>query len=204
MGGDWHAFISQGTFSLEEYWKIRENNDALFEYIDRFIYISPSPSTKHQRVSGKIYRGLGNFFEGSPCEAFSAPFDIELKNENIEGTKIVIPDISVICDPNGFTDARYAGVPILIVEILSPSNQSHELVTKLNLYMNYGVKEYWIVNPMLDTITVYALNEDEMYEQHDLKPLPIKMGRFPDPKGSRFHYDKSQWRVCTLCFSLSG
>nr|WP_319418005.1 Uma2 family endonuclease [Virgibacillus necropolis] len=43
------------------------------------------------------------------------------------------------------------------------------MITKLNLYMNYGVKEYWIVNPMLNTITVYALNDETMFEQHDMK-----------------------------------
>ncbi|GAA0615335.1 hypothetical protein GCM10009001_35790 [Virgibacillus siamensis] len=58
----------------------------------------------------------------------------------------------------------------MVVEILSPSNQSHDLVTKLNIYMNYGVKEYWIVNPMLDTITVYTLNDDKKYEQHGGTP----------------------------------
>lgn len=163
-----HLYRS-GTYSIEEYWQIRENSDALLEYIDGVIYMSPSPSTKHQRVSRKLERAFEDFLEGKPCELFHAPYDIELKSSNIEGTKVVIPDISIICDKTGFTDARYVGVPELLVEILSPSNQSHDLITKLNLYMNYGVKEYWIVNPMLDTITVYTLNEEGMYEQHDNK-----------------------------------
>nr|WP_243122258.1 Uma2 family endonuclease [Clostridium thermarum] len=94
---------------------------------------------------------------------------MELKRKDIEGTKIVIPDISIICDKKGFTESKYIGVPALIVEILSPSNQSHDLITKLNLYMKYCVKEYWIVNPMLDFITVYTLNDEEMYEQFDIK-----------------------------------
>ncbi|WP_156289425.1 Uma2 family endonuclease [Oceanobacillus salinisoli] len=155
--------------SVNEYFQIRENSDALLEYIDGFVYMSPSPSTKHQRVSSKLQIKLGNYLEGKCCEVFPAPYDIELKDDTIEGTKIVIPDISIICDKSGFTDARYVGVPELIVEILSPSNQSHDLVIKLNLYMNYGVKEYWIVNPMLNTVTVYALNDEKMYEQHDIK-----------------------------------
>jgi Uma2 family endonuclease len=87
----------------------------------------------------------------------------------MEGTKIVIPDLSVICEKVGFTESRYIGVPNLIVEILSPSNQSHDLIAKLNLYLNDGVKEYWIINPMLDSITVYALNDESMYDQHDMK-----------------------------------
>ncbi|RSK25695.1 Uma2 family endonuclease [Bacillus sp. HMF5848] len=157
--------------SVDEYFKIRESSEDLLEYIDGTVYLSPSPSTRHQRISSRLHIKLGMFLEGKQCEVFHAPFDIELKNEEMEGTKIVIPDICVICDKNGFTDQRYVGVPDLIVEILSPSNQSHDLITKLNLYMNYGVKEYWIVNPMLNTITVYSLNNEKMYEQHDMKTI---------------------------------
>jgi Uma2 family endonuclease len=155
--------------SVDEYFEIREKSEELLEYIDGLVFMSPSPSTKHQRISGKLYIKMGIFLEGKPCEIFHAPFDIELKNERMEGTKIVIPDLSVICDRSGFTDARYVGVPNLIVEILSPSNQTHDLITKLNLYMNYGVKEYWIVNPMLNAVSVYALNDENMYIQHDMK-----------------------------------
>jgi Uma2 family endonuclease len=155
--------------SVEDYFEIREKSEELLEYIDGFVYMSPSPSIKHQRVSGKLFNKFANFLEGKPCEVFHAPIDIELKNDKMVDTKIVIPDISIICDKTGFTDTRYIGVPNLIVEILSPSNQSHDLITKLNLYLNYGVKEYWIVNPMLNSVTVYALNDEEMYVQHDMK-----------------------------------
>lgn len=160
---------SEDRISLEEYFKIRERSDELLEYIDGFVYMSPSPSTKHQRVSSKLHIKLGNFFEGKPCEVFHAPFDIELKHDKLDSSKIVIPDITVICEKTGFTDARYVGVPTFIIEILSPSNQSHDLVTKLNLYMDYGVKEYWIVNPLLDSVSVYCLNDEGMYELHDMK-----------------------------------
>ncbi|RXT06959.1 Uma2 family endonuclease [Ammoniphilus sp. CFH 90114] len=155
--------------SLDEYFKMRENSEDLLEYIDGFVFMAPSPSTRHQRVASRLQVKWGQFLEGKECEVFCAPYDIELKNEKMEGTKIVIPDISIICNKDGFTDARYVGIPDLIIEILSPSNQSHELVTKLNLYMNYGVPEYWIINPMLHSITVYALNHEALYEQHDMK-----------------------------------
>lgn len=167
--GDTMSRYCSEPISINEYFQIRESSDALLEYIDGFVYMSPSLSTKHQRVSSKLQLKFGNFLEDKSCEVFPAPYDIELKDDTIEGSKIVIPDISIICKKSGFTDARYVGVPELIVEILSPSNQSHDLVIKLNLYMTYGVKEYWIVNPMLNTVTVYALNDEGMYEQHDIK-----------------------------------
>ena len=50
------------------------------------------------------------------------------------------------------------------MEILSPFNHSHDLVTKLNLYMRYGVKEYWIVNSIGNSIPIYGLNEEGGYE----------------------------------------
>lgn len=155
--------------SYKEYLELREKSDDILEYIDGIVYMSPSPSTKHQRISSKLHAKLYNLLEGKDCEVFHAPFDIVLKNDTIEDEKLVIPDLSVICDKNGFTDNQYIGVPSLIIEILSPSNQSHDLVTKLNLYMKYMVKEYWIVNPMLNTIMLYSLNEDNMYEQSIVK-----------------------------------
>ncbi|MBM4764749.1 Uma2 family endonuclease [Bacillus sp. B15-48] len=155
--------------SVHEYFTIREKSEDLLEYIDGMVYMSPSPSTAHQRISRKLLIQLDRFLNGKPCEVFHAPFDIELKTDNSEEAKIVIPDLSVICDKSGLTESRYVGMPTLIVEILSPSNQAHDLITKLNLYMNVGVKEYWIVNPMLRSVTVYSLNEEGLYEQHDIK-----------------------------------
>nr|WP_319418006.1 Uma2 family endonuclease [Virgibacillus necropolis] len=93
------------SISIDEYFQIRENSDALLEYIDGTVYMSPSPSTKHQRISSKLQIKFGNFLDGKSCEVLPAPYDIELKDEMIEGTKIVIPDISIICDESGFTDA---------------------------------------------------------------------------------------------------
>ncbi|WP_017210814.1 Uma2 family endonuclease [Clostridium beijerinckii] len=161
--------IKNVKLSYDAYLELREKSDNILEYIDGIVYMSPSPSTRHQRISSKLHAKLYNILEGKSCEVFHAPFDILLKNEDIEGEKLVIPDLSVICDKSGFTDNKYIGVPSLIIEILSPSNQSHDLVTKLNIYMKYGVKEYWIVNPILNTVMLYTLNQDRMYEQSIVK-----------------------------------
>lgn len=151
--------------SLEEFYRMRENTENLLEYIDGVVYMSPSPSTTHQRISGKLFVKLYNLLAGKGCEVFSAPYDIELHTEEIKENKVVIPDITVICDKEGIEENKFVGVPTLIVEIVSPSNQANDLVVKLNLYMKYGVQEYWIVNPILNTIQVYYLNADKLYEQ---------------------------------------
>lgn len=150
--------------SIEAFYQMRETSDELLEYIDGIVYMSPSPSTKHQRISMRLSSALFSFLQGKPCEVFSAPFDVELHRDEITENKVVIPDLSVICDKTGLTDQKYVGVPTVIIEILSSSNQSHDLVTKLNLYMQYGVKEYWIVNPISDGILIYKLNDNGEYE----------------------------------------
>ncbi|WP_438503617.1 Uma2 family endonuclease [Ectobacillus ponti] len=151
--------------TLEEYYEFRKSTDGLWEYIDGAVYMTPSPSTQHQRISMRLSAQLFSLLQGTSCEVFTAPFDVELQSEAMEDTKVVIPDISVICDKAGLGEQRYVGIPTLIVEIVSPSNQAHDLVTKLNVYMQYGVREYWIVNPLLNTIFVYLLNEEGYYIQ---------------------------------------
>lgn len=157
----------ENRITIDEFYKMREDTDNLLEYVDGIVFMSPSPSTKHQRVSGRLHAKLFNFLEGKDCEVFHAPFDVELHRENMGGNKIVIPDLSVICDKSGLMENKYIGVPALIIEILSPSNQTHDLVFKLNLYMQYGVKEYWIINPMLNIVQVYGLNDEGQYQQMD-------------------------------------
>ncbi|PLR89083.1 Uma2 family endonuclease [Bacillus sp. T33-2] len=156
---------NKNLISLEEFHKLRESTNRLLEYIDGAVFMVPSPSTRHQRISSRLHASLFNFLEDKDCEVFHAPYDVELRREDLEGTKIVVPDISVICDEDGIEENKYVGIPSLIIEIVSPSNQSHDLVHKLNLYMQYGVKEYWIVNPLLSTVQIYRLDEKGQYEQ---------------------------------------
>lgn len=156
---------NEKLLSLEEFYELRKKEDKIMEFIDGLVYMSPSPSTKHQRISMRLSAEFYNYFKGKKCEVFAAPFDIKLSNNKLKGDKIVVPDLSVICDKSGLDDNRYVGVPELIIEILSPSNQAHDLITKMNLYQDYGVKEYWIVNPMLNALQIYALGGMDMYEQ---------------------------------------
>lgn len=168
------SFLPDGKHvTLEEFYKLREQTTHILEYVDGVVFMSPSPATMHQRVSGRLFAKLFNLLDGKNCEVFHAPFDVVLKKENIDGIKVLVPDLTVICDKRGLNEKNYKGVPTLIIEIISPSNQSHDLVFKLNLYLQYGVREYWIVNPILQTVQVYALDEDKEYQQLDVK---VKVG----------------------------
>lgn len=161
-------FRGKRNVTEEEFYQLRENSDRIMEYIDGKVFISPSPSTKHQRISGRLHAQLFQLLDGSDCEVFHAPYDVELTHDEIDDTTIVVSDLSVICDKSGLTGEKYVGVPSMIIEIVGPSNQSHDLVYKPKLYMKYGVKEYWIVNPILNTVQVYTLDVNKEYRLHDI------------------------------------
>lgn len=161
---------NERPMSIQEFYNLREETDRLFEYVDGVVMMVPSSSTQHQRISSRLHAKLFNFFDGGDGgdgEVFHAPFDVELKGENLGGTHIVVPDLLVICDKKGLTDNKFVGAPEMIIEILSPSNQAHDFGFKLNLYMQAGLKEYWIVNPMLSIIQVYELDQHGQYKQVD-------------------------------------
>lgn len=75
---------------------------------------------------------------------------------------------------NKLTDRGCTGAPDWIIEIVSPSNSSHDYILKLNLYANAGVREYWIVDPYKEHIFVYRLEQEhfevETYTLHDILP----------------------------------
>lgn len=73
------------------------------------------------------------------------------------------PDIAVYCDKEQIFRRGFLGVPVLVVEVLSPSNSTDDLIIKKNAYEKFGVPEYWIVNPHTKQIFIYVI-EDQKYE----------------------------------------
>ena len=91
------------------------------------------------------------------CQIYPAPFAVNLDADDKDWVE---PDISVICDPNKLTDRGCSGAPDLIIEIASPASSKMDYIKKNVLYLEAGVKEYWIVNPIKEWVTVYRYEED--------------------------------------------
>ncbi len=69
------------------------------------------------------------------------------------------PDICVVCDLSKLDERGCLGAPDLVVEILSPGNSQTELRYKHGLYEAFGVKGYWIINPIEFTLLIYTLKD---------------------------------------------
>ena len=122
--------------------RLEWEGDDRWELIDGLPYAMSSPSLLHQvmvmELSGRLYP---QFREGR-CRLLAAPFDVKLSHRDV-----VQPDLLVICDTHRLQASHLDGPPELAVEVLSPSNERHERLRKLNLYARAGVAEYWLVTP---------------------------------------------------------
>lgn len=145
--------------SFEEFTKMYEKTDDRYEYIDGEAYLLESPKVTHQRVLGNLYVIFHQWFKGKKCMPYFSPFDVTLKKgEN--NINVVQPDLLVVCDPEKRSRKdRYTGIPSLVIEILSSSSVRMDLIKKLDLYMQTGVKEYWIVNYMTGEVIVHEFKD---------------------------------------------
>jgi prevent-host-death family protein len=147
--------------SYEEFMEINENTDLRMEYIDGEIVLLSSPNAAHQEVLGSLYAILREFFKGSPCKVFLAPFDVHFYKPEIKDPDLMQPDIIVACDAKETINenGRYMGTPTLTIEILSASTRSKDMVNKLNTYMLSGAREYWVIDPEDKTVLAYGFEE---------------------------------------------
>lgn len=147
------------------------------ELIDGVVYDMAPPSRIHQITLNYINIQIYNYIEknNGTCEVNIAPFAVFLNEDN---KNYVEPDISVICDPNKLTDKGCIGAPDWIIEIVSPSSRRMDYMIKLFKYRTAGIREYWIVDPMRNRVTVYNF-ETEDNAEYTLSDR-VKVGIYED------------------------
>jgi prevent-host-death family protein len=155
-------YRSSSWVTYEEYLELAEASDQRFELIDGVIYYIASPSYDHQQAIHEVHGAFYNWFKGKQCIPLTSPFDVTLiKSE--ENICVVQPDIIVICDKENMDKkGKYKGVPTLAVEVLSPSTRSKDMLKKLDLYMQCGVKEYWVIDTKNEQVTVLSNENNEI------------------------------------------
>ena len=115
------------------------------------LIMTPAPSAQHQRISRKIIKQLINYVDEKKLgEVFYAPVDVFFDDENV-----FEPDILFVAKERShiILEDGIHGAPDMIIEILSVSSSYHDTKTKKRVYEKYGVKEYWIVDPIDGEVT---------------------------------------------------
>jgi len=148
--------------TYEEFLEITENSDLRYELIDGELFCLASPSFFHQYVVDEIFASFHNWFKGKPCRPVTSPFDITLFKSK-ENINVVQPDIVVICDTENLDEnGKYKGVPSLVVEVVSSTNRRHDMIVKMNLYMETGIKEYWLADPESKLVSIYSFDNKDI------------------------------------------
>ena len=161
------------AYTIEDIYALPDGQRA--ELIDGQIYDMAPTSRIHQKISTQLVSYINHYISEhhENCEVYAAPFAVFLNKDN---KNYVEPDVSVICDPDKLDDKGCNGAPDWIIEIISPSSQHLDYLTKLLKYRTAGVREYWIVNPLKDTIQTYSFEGEEnsvQYAFDEIIPVTI-------------------------------
>ena len=151
------------NYTIKDIYALPDGQRA--ELIDGQIYDMAPPSYLHQKLVMELSATIRDYIKthGGPCEVLPAPFAVFL---NQDDHNYVEPDVSVICDSSKINEKGCNGAPDFIIEIVSPSSQRMDYLTKLFKYRTAGVREYWIVNPMKETVQTYLFGDIEDFNQY--------------------------------------
>jgi Uma2 family endonuclease len=127
------------------------------ELVDGVLLMSPSPRPLHQRVVARLLAALG---PGCPrdWEVLPAPVDVVLADDTV-----LIPDI-VLARRTDLTDRALLGVPVLAIEVISPSSRLIDTQLKWQRLAEAGCPHYWLVEPDRPELRCLALQDGRYAE----------------------------------------
>jgi len=155
--------------------QLMPEDGKLYEAIDGELYVTPTPTLRHQWISANLMAALLKLLvEPGYGWVFAAPTGVEFPDTE-EGVQ---PDIVFIAKDRRelLTKPGVSGPPDLVIEIGSPSTANRDRSIKRKLYERQGVPQYWIVDPETDAVEVWdfaaGAQEPARYTGH----LPVRLG----------------------------
>ncbi len=121
------------------------------ELIDGAIIMTPSPGFPHQFLVGGLHAALREAFHGSEYAVVLAPFDLDLNGNVVEPDLLLAPRAA-------FSGRDLHVVPLLVVEVQSPSSSWIDKGRKRDIYAQAGISHYWLADPTVPSITTLTLD----------------------------------------------
>lgn len=165
-----------GEYTIDDYDAWPE--DERIELIDGRIYYMGAPTLVHQLIAGSVYTSIVVFINGrdGSCMPGISPIDVQLDNDE---KTVVQPDVIIDCRDKRDSIKRVIGAPDFVLEVLSPSTRRKDKELKTEKYRNAGCREYWIVDPENETVTVIDFEhggEQAEYTFDEVVPVTIYSG----------------------------
>jgi Uma2 family endonuclease len=148
-------------WTLDELHRLPDDGNK-YEVVFGELFVTPPPSEEHETILVRLNallvpyvhaHGLGGVFHPRSVVRF-------------EGSEAE-PDLFVRAvrssAPRDWDDAP---VPLLVVEVSSPSTRRRDLASKRELYLSAGAAEYWVIDPVARNVRVIrAGREDAMVDE---------------------------------------
>lgn len=133
----------------------------LYELLDGMLVAVAPPDIRHTVVASAM-RELLRHAAPEDLIAIQAP-----TGAIIDDTTWVEPDVFV-APRSALLEQYFRGIPLLCVEVLSPSNHLYDLTTKFNRYERAGVPSYWVVDPTELRLVAWDLVDGRYVEVADV------------------------------------
>jgi Uma2 family endonuclease len=151
----------QGLWTAEQYLKLTDQTNRLIEFADGFVEVLPMPTRNHQIMLLLLYELFKAFVRPTGGIVLVAPLRVQVRPG-----KYREPDVFLLRDAHDprNQDQFWLGAD-LVIEIVSADHPERDTVEKVADYAEAQIPEYWIVNPLDETITVLTL-ADDAYAEH--------------------------------------
>jgi Uma2 family endonuclease len=146
--------MQQTKHTYQDYLSL--SDDERVELIEGEFVVAPAPSIEHQSIVRNIATALWLYVRDRKLgKVLWAPTDVVLSPETV-----LQPDILFVSNQarESFTAANLQGAPDLTIEVLSPGTAVRDKGVKRELYARFGVKEYWIVDPIEESVEVFQFD----------------------------------------------
>ena len=138
--------LERVPMSFEEFERLPD--DVFAEYVDGCAVVSPPPDFPHQEIALTVALLLRAALPGTRVAGGAGM--------RTAGDGHRIPDVIVVPEPE--TAAWTAQVPLVVVEVSSPSTRTEDLFRKVTEYQAAGVQQYWLVDRKQRSLTVLGNN----------------------------------------------
>ena len=151
----------QGLWTEDLYLVMTDHARRLIEYTDGYVELLSMPIPEHQKILAYLYRGLYAFLQATGGIVLFSPLRLRIRPR-----KFREPDLVLLLDGNDSRQTKRFWIGAdLVVEVVSEDDPERDTVEKVADYAEAGIPEYWIVNPLDETITVLTLQGDT-YAEH--------------------------------------
>lgn len=145
--------LLQGLWTEAQYLRLTDRSRLLIEFTDGRLEVLPVPTDRHQAISQVLFLALSAFVGARGGTVRFAPLRLCIRDG-----KFREPDLLLVCDagdPRRRND--YWRGADLVIEVVSPDDPDRDIRVKRRDYAEARIPEYWIVNPMDETISVLTL-----------------------------------------------